>query len=381
MTPGAVTPGAVTPGAVTSGDAASGVATSGAEAATPAATPGEIATGEAAAAAPAPTDPMAPVPMHAALMHPALMQPVPVQPPQPPPHATRRTTVILVVALIVVLALITVLGAIAVLSTRNPDAPPLSDTPVKSLLSPMHFAPVTGVHAAPCEGLEAVPDNSGTTCYQLDPGVTVTTVQKIESVTEKDGTYSIRLVLSPASRQQIAELTRETVRQQLAIVVGDQVIAAPRVAQAITQDSLSIAGFDKTQADAIMALLSGPTSGQGSGAPSSLPGQTGQQGQTGQPGQPGLTPPGTPLPGQTGTFPPTTPNTVATPPGTPQNFTQPALGTLNGGTPTAGTTRFADCKQANDNGYGPYTKGVHQEYYWYVDADNDGVACDPGDLG
>jgi hypothetical protein len=346
--------------------------------------PGEIATGEAATATPAPTSPMAPVPMPPALMHPGLMQPVPVQPPQPPPHATRRTTVILVAALIVVLALSTVLGAIAVLSTQNPDAPPLSDTPVKSLRSPMHFAPVTGVHAAPCEGLEAVPDNSGTTCYQLDPGVTVTTVQKIESVTEKDGTYSIRLVLSPASRQQIAELTRETVRQQLAIVVGDQVIAAPRVAQAITQDSLSIAGFDKAQADAIMALLSGPASGQGSGAPSPSPppGQAGQTGQPGQPVQPGLATPGAPFPGQTGTFPPTTPTSFATPPGTPQSFTtQPAFGTSGGGTPTAGAPRFADCKQANDNGYGPYTKGVHPEYYWYVDADNDGVACDPGDLG
>jgi hypothetical protein len=355
---------------------ASKQASSGAEAATPAAeatipavAPGEIATGEAATAT------LPPIPQ------------APIQPAMPQdPHATRRTTVILVVALIVVLALSAVLGAIAVLSTQNPDAPPLSGTPVQSLRSPMHFAPVTGVHAAPCEGMDAVPDNTGTTCYQLDPGVTVTTVQKIESVAEQDGTYSIRLVLSPASRQQIAELTRETVRQQLAIVVGDQVVAAPRVAQAITQDSLSIAGFDKAQADAIMALLSGPASGQGSAAPSPspLPGQPGQPGQTSQPGQPGQTgqtTPGTPLPGQTGTFPSTPATTFTTPPGTPQSFTtQPAFGS-SAGVPTAGTMRFADCKQANDNGYGPYTKGVHQEYYWYVDADNDGVACDPGDLG
>ncbi|WP_203880750.1 excalibur calcium-binding domain-containing protein [Planotetraspora kaengkrachanensis] len=304
-------------------------------------------------------------------------------PPQgPPPHAARRTTVILVVVLIVVLAISVVLGAIAVLSTQNPDAPPLSGTPVLKLRSPVHFAPVTGVHAAPCDGMEAVPDNTGTTCYQLDPGVTVTTVQKVGSVAESDGTYSIRLVLSPASRQQIADLTRETVRQQLAIVVGDQVVAAPRVAQAITQDSLSIAGFDKTQADALMALLSGPSSGQSPAGTSPTPGQPGQPGQTGQagqpsqPGLPGQTTPGTPFPGQTGSFTSPGTTTFTTPPATPQGFsTQPASGS------TSGSVRYADCRQANDNGYGPYTKGVHPEYYWYVDADNDGVACDPGDLG
>ncbi|WP_204070934.1 excalibur calcium-binding domain-containing protein [Planotetraspora phitsanulokensis] len=276
-----------------------------------------------------------------------------------------------------VLALSVVLGAIAVLSTQNPDAPPLSGTPVLKLSSPVHFAPVTGVHAAPCDGMEAVPDNTGTTCYQLDPGVTVTTVQKVGSVAEQDGTYSIRLVLSPVSRQQIADLTRETVRQQLAIVVGDQVVAAPRVAQAITQDSLSIAGFDKAQADALMALLSGPSSGQSPAGTSPSPGQPTQPGQPGQPTQPGQTTPGAPLPGQTGSFTDPGTTTFTTPPATPQSFTtQPAS---NGTTP--GSVRFADCRQANDNGYGPYTRGVHPEYYWYVDADNDGVACDPGDLG
>jgi len=130
-----------------------------------------------------------------------------------------------------------VLGAVAVVMTQNPDAPPLKQTPVRTLLTPVHFAPVTGVGAAPCAGTDAIPDDKGTSCYQLDPGVTVTTVQKIEEVTENDGTYSIRLVLSPSSQEQIEALTRETVKQQLAIVVGEKVVAAPRVAQEITQDS------------------------------------------------------------------------------------------------------------------------------------------------
>ena len=39
--------------------------------------------------------------------------------------------------------------------------------------------------------------------------------------------------------------------------------------------------------------------------------------------------------------------------------------------------RFSYCYEANANGYGPYTQGVDPEYYWYEDADNDGVDCEP----
>ena len=42
--------------------------------------------------------------------------------------------------------------------------------------------------------------------------------------------------------------------------------------------------------------------------------------------------------------------------------------------------RYKNCKDANDHGAGPYTRGVHDEYYFYDDVDNDGVACDPDDL-
>lgn len=38
--------------------------------------------------------------------------------------------------------------------------------------------------------------------------------------------------------------------------------------------------------------------------------------------------------------------------------------------------RFGTCAEANDHGYGPYTKGVDPEYYWYRDRDRDGVVCE-----
>lgn len=37
---------------------------------------------------------------------------------------------------------------------------------------------------------------------------------------------------------------------------------------------------------------------------------------------------------------------------------------------------FGTCREALENGYGPYARGVDPEYDWYVDRDGDGTACD-----
>lgn len=46
--------------------------------------------------------------------------------------------------------------------------------------------------------------------------------------------------------------------------------------------------------------------------------------------------------------------------------------------PTGGGTspRFGSCKLAKANGYGPFIRGVHPEYDWYRDGDNDGTVCE-----
>ncbi len=205
-------------------------------------------------------------------------------PPQPP-QATKGATIALSVALVFVVIMSGVLATVAVLMTNNQDSPPLTQPVVTKLAVPIHFAPVEASGAAPCQG-EAVPDDVGTTCYQLEPGVTLTSVQKLETFTESDGTYSIRVVLSPDNRAQIADLTRDTVKRLLAIVVGDKVVSTPRVAQEVTQDSLSIVGgFTKTEADAFLARL------KGTGAP---PVQE-------QPAQPTTQPTGDPAATQPGT--------------------------------------------------------------------------------
>lgn len=38
--------------------------------------------------------------------------------------------------------------------------------------------------------------------------------------------------------------------------------------------------------------------------------------------------------------------------------------------------RYATCKEAKAHGLGPYYRGIDPEYYWYKDADSDGVVCE-----
>lgn len=38
--------------------------------------------------------------------------------------------------------------------------------------------------------------------------------------------------------------------------------------------------------------------------------------------------------------------------------------------------RFDTCREANDAGYGPYVRGQDPEYDWYQDRDDDGIVCE-----
>gem|GEM_PF-514365 len=316
------------------------------------------------------------------------------EPPGEAPRASRATTVILVTTLVVVVLITGVLGTIAVLMTRNPDMP-LGGEPPRRLATPIHFAPVTEAKPGACTVAETYPDDLGQNCYSVAAGVTVNAVRKIEAIQEKSGAYSVRIAFAPAFREQINDLTAEAVnaddpvRQQIAIVVGQKVVAAPRVAQAITDDSLSIAGsFTKEQADAMVVKLLGsggvvpqqPDLPQPSGSvftPPADPGASQPLTPQGNQDQP-VTPPADTNGDPAATNPSGTSGTSGSdqnrPANTPADTSANAAGEGN-------DRRFATCKAARENGYGPYTRGVHEEYQWYIDGDKDGVACELGDAG
>ncbi|MFI6454812.1 excalibur calcium-binding domain-containing protein [Streptosporangium amethystogenes] len=314
------------------------------------------------------------------------------------PRASRITTAILVSTLVVVVLITGVLGTIAVLMTRNPDMP-LGAKPPSRLAVPIHFAPVTEAKAGACTLPETYPDDLGQNCYSVAAGVTVNAVRKIEAVQEKNGTYSVRIAFAPTFREQITDLTEEVVkeddpvRQQIAIVVGEKVVAAPRVAQAITADSLSIAGsFTKEQADAMVVRLLGSTGTEPTTDPQpndtsvfTPPADPSTDPQPDQPvnpsnnGVPDTTnPPATNPPA---TNPPATNPPATNPAGTGTAATNPATRNTSPATSGGGDLdpKYATCKEANDNGYGPYHKGIHKEYDWYIDGNKNGIACESND--
>ncbi|MGW3343880.1 excalibur calcium-binding domain-containing protein [Nonomuraea rubra] len=323
------------------------------------------------------------------------------KPEEPPPAdpgeptASRLTTIVLIVSLVLVVLIAGVLGTVAVLMTKSPDTPLLGGAPPRYLSVPIHFAPVRETKPAPCPGDPAVLDQAQTTCYLLEDGVTVGAVQRIEPLREDDGLYSVRIAVAPAFKDRLVQLIDELApaQEEVAIVLApsqpDQpktVLAAPIVTQPMDGDSVSIAGFTKQDAEALVTRLLGSTPAPGTGT---TPAPTGQS--TPPTGQPATPPTGGPATGPTG-------GTAATPGGQqtgPATTAGPTAGTgTTGSTGTSrpgGTTpatggrggldkRYGSCKEAVAAGDGPYYRGTHEEYDWYTDVDNNGVACNSGDI-
>ncbi|MEV4169058.1 excalibur calcium-binding domain-containing protein [Nonomuraea sp. NPDC049709] len=304
-------------------------------------------------------------------------EPPPADPGEP--KASRLTTIVLLVSLVLVVLVAGVLGTVAVLMTRSPDTPLLGGTPPQRLAVPIHFAPVRETKQAPCPGDQAVLDEQQTTCYLLEDGVTVASVQEVEPLRENDGQYSVRIAIAPAFKQRLVDLIDELVPDQRAVAIvlapeqADQpkvVLAAPIVTQPMDGDSMSIAGFTKEDADALVARLVGSTTGgttPPTGAQTGAPTGTQTGGPTGTQTGPATPPAGQPTTGQT--------NPQPVNPGTTGGTTG-----STGGAQRPVDKRYASCKEAVAAGDGPYSKGTHEEYTWYVDVDGNGVACNSGDL-
>ncbi|MER6508194.1 excalibur calcium-binding domain-containing protein [Nonomuraea sp. NPDC001636] len=309
----------------------------------------------------------------------------PAEPEEPEePKASRLTTIVLTVSLVLVVVVAGVLGTVAVLMTRSPDSPLLGGAPPQRLATPIHFAPVKETKTAPCPGDPAVLDEQQTTCYLLEDGVTVGAVQRIEAVRGTDNSYSVRVAVAPVFKDRLVRLIDELqpTQRQVAIVLapeGEQtpktVLAAPVVTQSMEGDSLSIAGFTKEEADALVVKMLG--------TPPSQPSQP-------QPSQPGTDQqPQQPTNQQPTNQQPTDqqqPTNQQPPNQQPQQPTDTGQGTATTGTTApAGVARvpdkrYASCKEAQAAGDGPYTRGRHEEYSWYPDLDHNGVACNSADI-
>lgn len=278
-------------------------------------------------------------------------QPPPAEPDAP--KASRITTIMLLASLVLVVLIAGVLGTVAVLMTRSPDAPLLGGAPPQRLAVPIHFAAVRDAKDAPCPGEHVALDVAKKTCYLLEDGVTVNAVQRIEAVRDKNGTYSVRIAIAPAFKDKVSSLIDELVndqRQVALVLMPDTVLAAPYVVQGMDGDSLSITGYSKEDADALVTQLLGGS------APSP----------TTQPSSPSQPP-------------------VSQEPSAPVSSSPPGVQQTTGATSPVGGSRTPDpkypsCKEAVAAGKGPYYKGMHEEYNWYPDVDHNGAACNTGDI-
>ncbi|GIG67204.1 hypothetical protein Pen01_34990 [Phytomonospora endophytica] len=74
-----------------------------------------------------------------------------------------------------------------------------------------------------------------------------------------------------------------------------------------------------------------------------------------------------------------TPSRTASPSATPSKTPSPSPTPSKKKPPPPPDTdpKYGTCKDAIAAGYGPYEEGVDPEYYWYRDADGDGVVCEP----
>ena len=141
--------------------------------------------------------------------------------------------------------------------------PALSPAAPISLTSPITVRQVATIGAAPCAaGSQGLPGSPAPGCFYLTgTGMTLTTVESAVVIEPEPGQYGLTFSLTPADTGPFAALTRELAglpspRDQLAIIVGGQVIAHPVVLSQMPRDQIQIAGFtSRAQAENVLSGL------------------------------------------------------------------------------------------------------------------------------
>lgn len=184
--------------------------------------------------------------------------PEPYQPYEQQPPPKRNTGVIL----LVVGACAVALGLIATALVLTLGA---GDGPVRPA-RPLLIQRVTAVSPGGCPagGGTGAPSADGKTCYELEPGLTISEFAKVDVVAPDNGVgWTIDLTLQPADRDAFGRLTTLVYRlpeprNQLAILIDGAVISAPAVQEPITGGHVRIAGpFSKDEAHRLADQLAG----------------------------------------------------------------------------------------------------------------------------
>ncbi|MFI6503073.1 SecDF P1 head subdomain-containing protein [Nonomuraea typhae] len=133
--------------------------------------------------------------------------------------------------------------------------------PWKPVKEPFALRPVLDTRAAPCAA-GWIASQDGDACYQLDQATQVT-AEKAAAAAGPSGEWVVEITLNEADGRRFTELTERVhrlpePRNQLAIVVGGEVISAPAVLEPIPGRTLQISGgFGQTAAAELARRLGG----------------------------------------------------------------------------------------------------------------------------
>ncbi|WP_285494335.1 hypothetical protein [Actinomadura sp. NBRC 104425] len=168
-------------------------------------------------------------------------------------RAHRSALLVMVVTLGLLIAAVAVSGAMIAASMRT--------RPVV-LASPLNVFPVTQTTPGQCPaGTPGVTGQSasGPTCYRLAQGIAIREVADLR--TQRNGTsgaYDVAVTLRRHDHAAFANLTRGSVGRELAFVVRDRLVTAPRVDMPILDGRIVITGpADRAQAERLVRELKG----------------------------------------------------------------------------------------------------------------------------
>ncbi|WP_157429870.1 SecDF P1 head subdomain-containing protein [Actinomadura oligospora] len=149
----------------------------------------------------------------------------------------RAALVTMVLTLGILIAAVAVTGGLIANSMRN--------RPV-ALASPLQIFPVAQTSPGQCQaGTQGVTGQTttGLVCYQLTQGMAIRKVTDLRVQRGRTGgAYDVAVTLRPSDRKAFAQLTRSTVGRDVAFVIGNRLITAPRVEMAITDGKVVITG-------------------------------------------------------------------------------------------------------------------------------------------
>ncbi|WP_146778817.1 SecDF P1 head subdomain-containing protein [Actinomadura craniellae] len=129
------------------------------------------------------------------------------------------------------------------------------------LAAPLRVYPVEQVVPGSC--VAGTPGLTGQTaagvhCYRLSQGIAIYEVTGLRVQDGRNARPEVSISLLSADRRAFADLTRRTVGREVAFVVRDQLITAPRVETPVTSGTVVIAGqFTRTDAVNLIRELRG----------------------------------------------------------------------------------------------------------------------------